>query len=267
LPAGASGAHELAWLNALTAPDESDLEAETVSKAPPLPDAPGPEPAWMSATPAESSIEPAWLVTDEEPPTASSAQGIQGPEELPDAAVQESGADTSARHPVDDFGFPDAPAGAHASDPGEQADPPRAPSGEYVAALEADWDWLAGVAPAVAAPESTSSPGRQAPSGPDNGGQDDAAEAMGAERWPVDETADETPHGDPLRPELTTASVGDAHQFDIGAAESSEAVAQALIEVAARVRRGELPVPEYRPQLGEAAALAAALAALLNTRD
>jgi hypothetical protein len=47
---------------------------------------------------------------------------------------------------------------------------------------------------------------------------------------------------------------------------TSEMAARALEGLAARVRSGDLQVPGYAPELGDAAALAAALAALLGVR-
>ena len=46
----------------------------------------------------------------------------------------------------------------------------------------------------------------------------------------------------------------------------SEAAAAALETLARRIRDGELPIPGYAPGMGDAAALAAALASLLGLR-
>jgi hypothetical protein len=266
--AESAAARELAWLNALTAPEDVDLAVEAPGEPTPLTELSESTPAWMSATTVERSIEPAWLVTGEEP-TAPPGASTPGPQEHHGAAVEEGRADASEGGPVDEFGFPDTPTDAHATDLDQQADPPRAPSGEYVATLEADWGWLNRVAPSRAAPDGAApSPDEQGPSGPAESVREALPpEPVGTAHWPVDDSADEAPHGDPLRAELmATVDERDARESEITAAESSEAVAQALVEVAARVRRGEVTVHGYRPQLGEAAALAAALAALLNAR-
>jgi hypothetical protein len=64
---------------------------------------------------------------------------------------------------------------------------------------------------------------------------------------------------------LTGANAGrSAASFSPGA--HSESAARALESLASRVRSGELVLPGYVPELGDAAALAAALAALLGIR-
>ncbi|HYW32821.1 MAG TPA: hypothetical protein VE869_15080 [Gemmatimonas sp.] len=70
--------------------------------------------------------------------------------------------------------------------------------------------------------------------------------------------AEETPHW--------TMSAADASVEESLQGTSSESAARALETLAARVRSGELRVDGYAPELGDAAVLAAALAALLGIR-
>ena len=105
-------------------------------------------------------------------------------------------------------------------------------------------------------------------------------EAAAESPWPADTPDQLEPHGDPLRaelaPEVPMGSDDEARSSAV-AAEPSEAtaptmeparanLADALATLAERVRAGELQVPGYREEQGEAAALAATLAALLNAR-
>lgn len=217
--------------------------------------------------PWRSEVRGSALMREQASSAAASAEGAQASLPWIDAYLAADAETTGA--PAADRGAVAAVAadrsGPSATDDttvGEGETWPLDEAGEQVSALAHDLDHVDAAEAEPAAEPHPLDPGRGRPVQMWN--EDEWMDIMPAKAMSM--PSDEPTAWAVMARQQAEREVADQVADDAAAIRQAEAAAKALEQLAQRVRTGDLPLPSFQPDLGDAAALAATLAALLGVR-